>query len=120
MAIESVLAQTYDPSRLEVIVVDDCSTDDTPQVICAYRESHPGIVRDARTPGQSGTPALPRNLGLQMARGEYVFFLDSDDWLGEDAARRMLAHAADWDCDVLVVKLKGEGGREAPRSGART
>ena len=73
-AIDSALAQTYAP--VEVIVVDDGSTDDTPRVLAAYGDR----IRVIRQANQGAGAA--RNAGLAASRGEYVAFLDSDDiWL---------------------------------------
>lgn len=70
-AVESILRQTV--SVAEVIVVDDGSTDDTPEVIRAL----PGPVRGFRQPNQG--PAAARNLGMREAVGDVVAFLDVDD-----------------------------------------
>lgn len=70
-AIDSVLAQTF--ADLEVVVVDDGSTDDTRAALSAYG----GRVRYARQ--ENAGPAAARNHGMRLARGEYVGFLDSDD-----------------------------------------
>ena len=114
--LDSVLAQTYPLERVEVIVVDDCSTDETREIAGCYEASHPDSFKLLHTQVQSGSPSQPRNLGLEQARGEYLFFMDSDDWLGCEAVERMLRHAHDWRSDVLVVKLAGEGGRAVPLS----
>ena len=115
-AIESVLAQTYPLERMELIVVDDCSDDATPEIVRDYVQRNPGTIFAMRTAEQSGSPSEPRNIGLEQAAGDYVFFLDADDWLGEEAVERMLSHARAWQSDLLLVKLRGEGGREVPQS----
>lgn len=75
-AVESVLAQTHRP--IEIIVVDDESTDETPQTCqtLAERHSEVAFVRVAH-----GGPGLAREAGRQRARGEYIQYLDSDDLL---------------------------------------
>lgn len=75
-AVRSVLAQ--EGEALEVIVVDDGSTDDTQQVLAAMDDPR---IRYERLPGQSGACAA-RNRGIELAQGEYIAFQDSDDeWL---------------------------------------
>jgi glycosyltransferase involved in cell wall biosynthesis len=81
-AIESVLGQTH--GRIEVIVVDDGGTDDTAQVVEAYRRRDDRVRYVRRA---NAGPAAARNTGIRRARGEFVVFLDSDDafepWLIE-------------------------------------
>ena len=75
-AVSSAVAQTY--PQLEVIIVDDASTDDTPAVIKSLCE------RDARVRSvrrENGGPGLARETGRQEARGEFIQYLDSDDLL---------------------------------------
>jgi len=72
LAIESVLNQT--PPPLEVIVVDDGSTDGTAAIVGRYGDQI--IYRKIRN---GGRPAVPRNVGIELARGELVAFQDSDD-----------------------------------------
>jgi glycosyltransferase involved in cell wall biosynthesis len=75
-SIESVLAQTR--AELELIVVDDCSTDATPALIADYARAD-ARVRSHRQAANAGVAAA-RNSGIELARGSHVAFLDSDDW----------------------------------------
>lgn len=75
-AIDSALNQTWRP--LEVIVIDDGSTDGTPALL----ESYGNRIQWRSTPPRGGNPA--RNLGLSLAAGEWVQFLDADDYLLPD------------------------------------
>ncbi|MFN3301844.1 MAG: glycosyltransferase family 2 protein [Patescibacteria group bacterium] len=76
--LESVLNQTF--KDLEVIVVDDCSTDKTPYIIEEIKKND-NRVKLIRLSKNSGGPAKPRNEGLKIAKGHYVFLLDDDDLL---------------------------------------
>ncbi len=77
--IDSVLAQTF--KCYELIIVDDCSTDSSAAIIKEYAAKDDRI-QYLKTDSPSGSPALPRNIGIENARGKYVAFLDSDDvWL---------------------------------------
>jgi glycosyltransferase involved in cell wall biosynthesis len=78
--VESALAQTY--RDFEVIVIDDGSTDNTPEVASRF----PPAVRYYRQENQ-GLSAV-RNKGIELARGEYIIFLDSDDVLLKDALEK--------------------------------
>jgi glycosyltransferase involved in cell wall biosynthesis len=76
-AVESVLAQTYRP--IEIIIVDDGSTDDTPHSIAALAGGYPSIVQELRI--ANGGPGAAREAGRVVASGEFIQYLDSDDLL---------------------------------------
>lgn len=70
----SVLSQSYD--NLEAIVVDDCSTDDTSELIHKMEDSR---IRYICLEKNHGGPSYPRNIGIESARGKVIFMFDSDD-----------------------------------------
>lgn len=76
-AVQSVLDQTYRP--IEIIIVDDESTDDTPGCIRELVAAHPEIIRTARQ--KNSGPGIARETGRVMAQGEFIQYLDSDDLL---------------------------------------
>jgi CDP-glycerol glycerophosphotransferase len=113
--LRSVLRQSIGAEALELIAVDDGSTDGSGEVLDAFAAAHPGLVQ-VHHQEASGTPSVPRNRGLELARGEYVFFLDADDYLGDRGLERMVAMAEANSSDVVLGKVVGHGGRGAPRS----
>jgi glycosyltransferase involved in cell wall biosynthesis len=76
-AVESVLAQTYRP--IEIVIVDDGSTDETPAVAVSFANKYSAIVRVVRI--ANGGPGAAREAGRGLARGEFLQYLDSDDLL---------------------------------------
>ncbi len=63
----------------------------------------------------SGWPGRPRNVGIEMARGEYVYFVDNDDWIGHEALERLHATAKRDDADIVIGKVVGHG-KSVPRN----
>ncbi len=110
--ITSAMEQTIGLDQLEIIAVNDGSTDDTGKELDRLAATCPAlrVVHQEN----SGTAAVPRNVGLDLARGDYVFFLDSDDYLGPDALRRMVAMADENGTDVVLGKMVSVGGRPVP------
>ncbi|WP_254960209.1 glycosyltransferase family 2 protein [Cyanobium sp. BA5m-10] len=76
-AVASVLAQTHRP--IEILLVDDGSTDYTPEVLAELQAAHPEEIRVLRQ--ANGGAGLARETGRQQARGAYIQYLDSDDYL---------------------------------------
>ncbi|MET7679895.1 glycosyltransferase family 2 protein [Streptomyces sp. NPDC005423] len=110
----SVEAQTLDPARIEVIAVDDGSTDGTGEYLeqfAARALTQVTVIRQENSGGPSG----PRNVGLGKASGRYVFFLDADDRLGPEALERMVAMADRNGTDVVLGKVEGVN-RTPPKS----
>ena len=100
--LESLLRQTL--KDFEVIIVDDCSTDLSVEVVENFMEAFAaeGIrLHLLESPKNSGTPGFPRNLGIQFARGQYVTFLDSDDLLTPTALEELSTLAVESSADVV-------------------
>lgn len=95
--IASVLGQTY-KGEVEIIVIDDASTDETSQVAADTR------VRYYRNPCNKGV-FFGRTEGIRQARGERIMFIDSDDWLPADALELLASHDADIVCGDYVYRL---------------
>ncbi|MDP9411294.1 MAG: glycosyltransferase [Actinomycetota bacterium] len=107
--LDSVLAQDLRPGELEVVAVDDGSTDGSGEILDAYAEEHPQISVIHQE--NSGWPGRPRNVGVAASSGDFVYFVDADDYLGPEALRRMRDFAVEHGSDVVISKIVGVGGR---------
>ena len=86
--VESILAQTY--HNFEILLVDDGSTDDSPMLCDEYAQKDDRIVTIHK---QNGGTSDARNVGLEKASGDYITFMDNDDyWSDPDAL-----------CDIIKV-----------------
>lgn len=105
-AIESVLAQTY--KDFELIIVDDGSTDNTEEVVRSFDDERIIYKKKQR----EGHPGKTRNVGLDLARGEYIAFLDDDDlWLPEkleEQIKTMIKHPG-FKASYTLFSITGEG-----------
>ena len=97
--LDSLLAQTF--QNFEVIVVDDCSTDNSPAIVESYAEKFGGRLKLIKTLKNSGSGTEPRNIGLQCSRGEYVFFMDNDDVIMPTAFKELYEAAEFYKADVV-------------------
>ena len=110
-ALDSVQAQRYPADRIDIVVVDDGSVDDTPDVARAYAARDPRItVLEQANAG----PGAARNRGIEASRGELVAFLDADDtWEPEKLAMQARVHLANplagvIQCGARFVDQDGE------------
>ena len=99
-ALSSLQAQTY--SHFEVIVSDDGSTENIAAVVQEFAVTLNIRLLKAEN---FGGPARPRNLGVQNAHGDWIAFLDSDDWWDEDRLEKVVPHLSG-DIDVLYHPLR--------------
>ena len=94
-SINSLVEQTY--SNLEIILVDDGSTDGSEAICDEYADRYPHIkVIHQKNAGQSAA----RNAGIEMAAGEWIAFLDSDDWIEKEMYETLLSLAQAYEADL--------------------
>lgn len=93
---DSVLTQSY--QDLEIILVDDGSTDECPK-LCDEYEAKDSRVRVIHK--KNGGLSDARNEGMKMATGEWIYFVDSDDWVTHDAIEKLYQFAVENNCDVV-------------------
>ncbi|GGQ63975.1 glycosyltransferase family 2 protein [Streptomyces pilosus] len=108
--LNSLVGQSIGRKRLEIVAVDDGSTDDSGAELDRFAERYPDTVKVIHQEN-SGGPAAPSNRALDVATGRYVYFIGSDDYLGEEALERMVACADQHGSDVVVGKMVGTNGR---------
>ncbi|MBV7668672.1 glycosyltransferase [Streptomyces halstedii] len=108
--LNSLVGQSIGLDRLEIVAVDDGSTDTSGQELDRFAERYPGTVKVMHQ-ANSGGPAAPSNRALDAATGRFVYFIGSDDYLGEEALERMVAYADEHGSDVVVGKMVGTNGR---------
>lgn len=96
--LDSLVSQTV--SDYEIIAVDDCSTDDSLAVLRTYEAQYPDrffVIASLENRKQGGA----KNLGLEKARGEWIGFIDSDDWITPDFYERLLQKAQETGADMV-------------------
>ena len=108
---DSLLAQSIGTDRFEVVAVDDGSDDDSVRLLEGLAAEHPGLLTVDRLPDRGG-PARARNLALERAAGRYLYFVDSDDYLGPEALERAVGFADRHGSDVVLARMVGANGRK--------
>jgi glycosyltransferase involved in cell wall biosynthesis len=101
----SLVNQSLGPDAYEVVYVDDGSTDDSAERLNRLKAAHPHVRVHHQE--NSGWPGKPRNVGVDLARGEYVQFVDQDDELAPEALERLCALAARNGSDIVLGKVRG-------------
>ena len=100
--LESAINQTY--KNIEIIVVNDCSPDNSEEIIKSYIQKDDRIIY-LKNPTNAGTHET-RKAGVLQARGEYILFLDSDDWFDLDACEKITKTIQQHSPDLIQISLK--------------
>lgn len=95
--IRSVQAQSY--QNWEMLITDDCSTDNSRDIINEFAKKDPRI-KLYKTELNSGHPSTPRNISLKHAKGEYVAFLDADDMWKHNKLEKHIAFIKQENCEI--------------------
>lgn len=102
--IESLLAQTIGRDKLELIFINDASTDGTLRILKAYERMDPEhicVITYDENIKQGGA----RNVGLSYATGNYIGFVDADDWIEPDMYERLLTMVKKYNCDMVCCDM---------------
>jgi len=102
-AIESVLNQTVAPNQ--ILAVDDCSDDRTPDILTRYEQAYPDIIDVVLLEREYGIPAT-RNVGIKRATGDLITFLDGDDYFNEHKLERERAALTANDCEFAFSNFE--------------
>lgn len=102
--IESLVNQTIGLENLELIFVNDASTDDTSEVLASYEKQYPNnilVINLEENVRQGGA----RNIGLMYASCDYIGYVDADDWVEPTMYERLFEKMTTYDCDIVRCRL---------------
>lgn len=108
--IDSLLEQTL--KNFEIVIVNDGSQDGSQEIIQSYMENYPGMFKVLTT--ENGGQGRARNLGIQMTTGEYISFVDSDDYVSAEMLQEMYNKAKSENADLVTCNYSyvDEKGKE--------
>jgi len=111
--LESLVNQTLE--EIEIIIVDDGSTDKTSNIIKKYSKKYPDKIVGLKK--ENGGQASARNLGLSKAKGDYILFVDSDDYISVDTCKDIYESAVSNNYDIVLFDYYIEKGKEQKYTG---
>ncbi len=95
--LDSIQKQNFD--SMEIIVVDDGSDDDSYEIMERHRANHPGMIKVIKQSNQGASVA--RNHAMNLAKGEYIAFVDADDYIDSEYLRLLYDEAKAHDSDMV-------------------
>lgn len=101
--IDSIINQTLDFNKIELIIIDDNSTDSTKNILKEYSAKYPNIIL-VFNETNSGSPSKPRNIGLEIATSDYIMFIDNDDLFKKDMCATMYNTIIKEDVDIVTCR----------------
>jgi glycosyltransferase involved in cell wall biosynthesis len=111
--IDSVINQTIGFENIEYLLVDDCSTDSSRDILLEYSSKYDNIIA-VFLECNTGTPGQPRNLGIQLSTSKYITFLDADDWLESNGLKTLYDILEKTGDDYVVgktIQQKSDGSK---------
>ena len=110
--LDSILNQSIGLDALEIILVDDASTDETLSILQEYEQRYPEHI--LLIPCESnGRQGRARNIGLAYASGTYISFIDADDWIHKDMYNILYHIACNTQCDIVQFRYISKNSYEA-------
>ncbi len=113
--LDHLVNQTCDKKLFEVLMIDDCSTDGAGKLCDEYATKYDNfhVVHHKKN---TGGPSTARNEAIKLAQGEYIFFHDTDDYMGEEAIERLIKWSDKWHPDIMLAKMGETNRKDYPRS----
>ncbi len=99
--LNSIISQTF--KNIEIIIIDDGSTDKSPQIIEEYKKNDSRIMAVFLEKNVGAGNA--RNEGIKIASGKYIVFIDSDDWITEDYIEKLYNSIEKYNCDMISANF---------------
>lgn len=97
--VESLIKLNIDKGLIEAIFIDDLSTDDSYNIIQHYSKEY-DFIKVIQLDKNSGSPSIPRNIGISKAQGKYITLLDADDWLDSEGFPQLLYQMEEHSSDI--------------------
>lgn len=97
--LDSVIHQSY--GDYEVICIDDCSPDDSENVLVEFEAKYPNIIKLYKNESNLGL-GLTRERGIQLSKGQYILFIDSDDYISSDYIETYVEGLTEPDIDIVI------------------